>query len=117
MTTTLDQSKYLSKYLDIDTADCVYIWDYVVEKYLLLTGKYEEYEAIKDDVTPAWSLNALLQLLPFDKEKWWKIEPNVLDGGYWCVIETNSGHIVKEFCGNEIIDAVYDMICWLMEND
>lgn len=118
MTTTLEQSRFLAKYLDNDTSDCVYLWDHTVSKYHLLTGSYEEWSPLKKDVTPAWSLNALLKLLPYDKEKWWTIQPNVLseDHKYWCTLQTNSGHIIKEFCGDEIIDAVYYMICWLMEN-
>jgi hypothetical protein len=64
--------------------------------------------SIKDmtvEVLPCWSLAALLKLIP---------NFNMFKRTIECRIETTN-HLVDKAC--EPIDAAFEMICWLKENN
>lgn len=132
--TSLEQSKKLIELgIDADTADMVYLRSYFFEEseeYNLLVGSYYEGYAQKDDGSlvplfdehiPAWSLSALLGLMPklYD-------EDDLNDGGcqpvlckgfdnnMWHVVYRSTMYITGWYC--EPIDAAFDMVCWLLEN-
>ena len=64
---------------------------------------------------PAWSLSALLEVMPKSFKRWCLIS-NMKDY-YWCTFEQNDGHIIKEFYAEKPIIAAFEMVCWLLENN
>lgn len=116
--TSLKQSKKLIELgIDVNTADMRYSplnpdipWVWV--------GK----PLIEKDAIPAWSLAALLGLMP----KLYEFENDPNDGGCqpnlckgwdnnkWHVVYRSSIYITEWY--NDPIDAVFEMVCWLKEN-
>lgn len=136
--TSLEQSKRLIELgIDADTADMVYFKSYFFEEseeYSLLVGSYHEGYAEKDDGSlvpvidehiPAWSLSALLELIPpylgdfkdgidfgFSKAmngKWYSAH-------YIKFNDNGLASFNKTVTGDTAIDAAFDMVCWLLEN-
>lgn len=137
--TDINQSKKLIELgIDVDTSDMVYIKSYFLdeeeEEYNLLVGSYHEGYAEKDDGSliplfdehiPAWSLSALLELIPpylgefkdginfgFSKAmncKWYSAHYIKLDN-------TGLATFTKTVTGDTAIDAAFEMIVWLKEN-
>ena len=109
--TDLEQSrKLLSFKIDKNTADMHYFSDgYNPIKldvgYSAENAKF--YRGTKNEYIPAWSLTALLKLMP-----------SRIDGSYtkltklheygWCI----EGHQKV----GEPVDAAFEMVCWLLEN-
>ena len=118
--TSLDQSKKLIELgIDVSTAD-MYWWNNTEEK------RYEpsviDYGFSDMDIS-AWSLNALLELMP-------KNESLTIDlclGGsngmehtfdWFCTCDENEDpYDYKTFHSDNPIDAAFEMICWLKENN
>lgn len=107
----LEQSKKLEEFLPLETADMY--WDYGYDG-----KKYEYYLMVMDDqfddvCIPAWSLAALLELI-------WengctsvsipKLYQNKPEGGWYILAE--GLHYETSTC-NCIIDAAFEMVCWL----
>lgn len=148
--TDIPQSKRLIELgIDVDTSDMVYLRSYFEDEgeYNLLVGSYHEGYMEKDDGTlipvfdehiPAWSLSALMNLLPSEFTevgKYSKTTYNIHirkyalsenvdlhqiaygnykwheDGEYTWSDMVNTGE--KE----NLIDAAFEMICWLKENN
>ncbi len=137
--TDLDQSKKLAEILAIESADYHYIAQgetAYVYPYTLSSDAIEQYKNIK--YIPCWSLAALMNLLPSEftekgeySETTYKIDIRKYaltddvdiyqiaygnyrwfkDGSNIWVDMVNSGE------REELIDAVFQMICWLKEND
>lgn len=106
--TDLEQSRKLVKMkLDKNTADMHYFSDgYNPTKldvgYSAENAKF--YRGTKNEYTPAWSLSALLKLIP---------NFNMFKRTIECRIETTS-HLVDKAC--DPIDAAFEMVVWLLEN-
>ena len=101
--TDLEQSRKLAEILPIESAD-MYYSKHSLENYyspIPLIGKYSN---IRNDI-PCWSLAALLKLIP---------NFNMFKRTIECRIETTN-HLVDKAC--EPIDAAFEMICWLKENN
>ena len=112
--TSLEQSQILIELgIDADTADIIYnLFD---ESYIRNDTPIDKYH------TPAWSLSALMELMPklYD-------EDDINDGGCQPVLckgfDNNMWHVVYRetiygtdwYC--DPIDAAFDMVCWLLEN-
>ncbi len=125
--TSQEQSKKLIELgIDVNTADMMWDdWSLIDEGWKLSVGYYPEIE--KDygrKCYPAWSLTALLELMPFQI-----IEDNKRYGfkqykGYNSQGETycfeyvsNIGTTLYEtYHLNNPIDAAFEMVCWLLEN-
>ena len=127
--TDLEQSKVLAKMLPIESADMY--WDYDVQKH-------EDYPMIMDDqfdnlCIPAWSLAALLDVLPNEIitdnrfECHYQIHIRKYDGYdnttlYQIAYGNNRGSsgswhdMINTGEKENLIDAVFQMICWLKEN-
>lgn len=103
--TDIEQSRKLAKFLPIESADMYYDRDGLPS----LIDKYVTHESIKNDkyhhLIPCWSLAALLKLIP---------NFNMFKRTIECRIETTN-HLVDKAC--EPIDAAFEMICWLKENN
>jgi hypothetical protein len=111
--TTIEQSKKLIDLgLSADTADMYYYKENIFNNalavfngQLLVRGNSE----LKDeDTTPAWSLTALLSMLP----KSLIYTPNPLLNGYCC---KNLEYDVETY-GDDSINAAFKMMCYLLEN-
>ena len=101
--TDISQSKKLAKILPLESAD-MYYWcadHYPKEDWIIEVGKPDDnYECIC-----AWSLSALLRLIPTF---------NMFKRTIECRIETTD-HVIDKAC--DPIDAAFEMICWLKENN
>lgn len=123
--TTVEQSKKLIELgIDVDTSDMVYLKSYFEEEgeYNLLTGSYHEGYMEKDDGSlipifdehiPAWSLSALLDLMPNVKGHYPELCRGKLTGQYYMWIENTFD---TQMFDNPI-DAAIEMIVWLKENN
>lgn len=123
--TSMEQSKKLIELgIDINTADMHYsTWTILNEgEYILSPNQGETIEELQEDygnqVIPAWSLSALLELMPTDDKK----------DEYYVDIESHSDyHIVSyrncwdgcihsEYSEESLLDAAFEMVIWLKEN-
>ncbi len=109
--TSLEQSKKLMELgIDINTADMHYsTWTILNEgEYILSPNQGETIEELQEDygnqVIPAWSLSALLRLMP---------NFNMFKRTIECRIETTN-HLIDKAC--DPIDAAFEMVVWLKEN-
>jgi hypothetical protein len=143
--TDLEQSKKLAEILPLESADMCYKcvgedpYDVVLRPYSEWKEEYKGLLVGKEvDVIPCWSLAALMNLLPSEftekgeySETTYKIDIRKYaltddvdiyqiaygnyrwfkDGSNIWVDMVNSGE------REELIDAVFQMICWLKEND
>ena len=118
--TTIEQSKKLIELgVDINTADIIYTTFYgKVDKDLPIPK--EVYDMIKspinrDKIIFAWSLTALLEYAKYAyKEGYIAIESCVGDDERWQVaIYSYEEGSVKAFEELKLIDAAFQMVCWL----
>lgn len=116
--TDIEQSKKLLELgIDRNTAD-MYCW---------YSGKRYYIEAMDDDdfneeEGPAWSLTALLGLMPKLYEEYndpddGGCQPNLCkgwDNNQWHIVYRSSIYITEWY--NDPIDAAFEMIVWLLKN-
>lgn len=124
--TYVEQTKKLIELgIDINTADLTII-DLPIQggdrfKFISSRLPNDTFPSITDgksEKVPAWSLSALLGLMPTDDKK----------DEYYVDIESHSDyHIVSyrncwdgcihsEYSKESLLDAVFEMVCWLLEN-
>ena len=116
--TTIGQSKHLLELgLDPNSANMYYPY--------LGAGQYGdtprvgfpiEYSGGRD--IPAWSLSALLEVMP-NNDYWEICLWQYKDQRWQCVfddVEFSNGE-TKAFVADTPIDAAYEMLCWLLENN
>ena len=127
--TTIEQSKKLIELgIDVNTADMHYsTWTILNEgEYILSPNQGQTIEELQEDygnqIIPAWSLSALLGLMP----KLYEFENDPDDGGcqpnlckgwdnnQWHIVYRSSIYITEWY--DEPLDAAFEMICWLKEN-
>ena len=109
--TTIEQSKKLIKLgIDVKTADMI---------HNILGEPYVRHDTLVDEYhTPAWSLSALLELIP-DKI-------SISNESYYLSFTKKSvefrgpitwdGQKAKSFEMDNTLDAAFEMVCWLLEN-
>lgn len=121
--TSLEQSQKLIELgVDVNTADMCYIngkpnIGFLSEEYKMFGDN------ILSDYWPAWSLGTLMGLMP----KLYEFENDPDDGGcqpnlckgwdnnQWHIVYRSSIYITEWY--DEPIDAVFEMVCWLKENN
>lgn len=118
--TSIEQSKKLIELgIDVNTADMY--WDYDF-------GKYEDWSKVMDEMfdytcIPAWSLSALLDLLPqsVEDEEYRRYDQHIhrdLDNTYW--IEYKKGFyqspLYDTYCSEELVDVCVEMLETLTKN-
>lgn len=123
--TTISQSKKLLELgIDAKTADMSWYKPNAMYPFELHT-KYIGHMTMKgDELIPAWSLSALLNLMPKDRF----IEIELSYGGFsvnpleyikkWFISFENEKDYeldIKTFSSEHPIDAVFEMVCWLLE--
>ena len=127
--TSIEQSQKLVELgIDIDTADMMWDdWNLIDEGWKLSIGYYPE---IKKDYGrkcyPAWSLSALLELIPSYlgdfKDGIDFIFSKAINGKRYSAeyIKFNNNGLAifnhKTVTGDTAIDAVFGIVCWLLEN-
>ena len=125
--TSIEQSKKLIELgLDVKTADMNYSTFYgAVSKSLPMPKEvyeYFKYPIDGDKYVPAWSLSALLGLMP----KLYEFESDPEDGGcqpnvckgwdnnQWHIVYRSSIYITEWY--DSPLDAAFEMVCCLKEN-
>ena len=125
--TSIEQSKKLIELgLDVNTADM--FWD-------LLDGDepdekipnccWDRFDITINEFVPAWSLSALLELNPFqiiennNRFAFYQVKGlNKQGETYRFGYKTNNNSFLFETSWhNDVIDATFEMICWLKENN
>ena len=110
--TSLDQSKKLIELgIDVNTAD-MYWLNAKCDEYLQSLTPY----VIDDDLNlsvdiPAWSLSALMELMNCNC---YNVSLNC-HGAEWN-IKFDDSEKYKDFTKDYIVDAAFEMVCWLLEN-
>ena len=125
--TSIEQSKKLIELgIDINTADM--FWD-------LLDGDepdekipnccWDRFDITINEFVPAWSLSALLELNPFqiiennNRFTFYQVKGlNKQGETYRFGYKTNNNSFLFETSWhNDVIDATFEIICWLKENN
>ena len=123
--TSIEQSKKLIELgIDINTADMCYRYKWYNNNFILLPCAENAREPITEDI-PAWSLVALEKLMPFQL-----IENNNRYGFYqvkgfnkqgetyrFGYKSNDNSFLFETSWSNNLIDAAFEMICWLKENN
>lgn len=114
--TDLKQSKKLMELgIDANTADMCHRYRWSNNSFILLPCAEKAREPITGDI-PAWSLSALLSVLPRIEHLRPSIDLNPkLDSNEVAIYyhSEDSPYIVRD----NLIDAAFEMICWLKENN
>ena len=133
--TSLEQSKKLIELgIDVNTADM--FWDTLFAKKPEAQVNNHHYIDEYDDEhkVPAWSLSALLDLLPSSLSLYPEAtEEGIKEGKYRSsdLIASKEGYLRKRYDGDyqyrydgikvvgdfqSSLDATFEMVCWLLEN-
>ena len=124
--TSIEQSKKLIELgIDVNTADMVYCIELYKEGWKYSNEAYPIDGTLEGDDIPAWSLSALLELIPpylgefsegidfgFGKAmngKWYSAH-------YLQYLQDDNMKSVKTVTGDTAVDAAFEMVCWLKEN-
>lgn len=122
--TTIEQSKKLIELgINVNTADMWWQTSneegvYEQENPRLLVGSVPKYMMEYLIPIPAWSLSALLELMPTDDKKDEYYVDTESHSDYHTVSYRNcwDGCIHSEYSEESLLDAAFEMICWLLEN-
>lgn len=114
--TSIEQSKKLIELgIDVNTAD-MYWWHTSLRYYLeaMDDGDFNEEEGH----VRAWSLSALLGLMPTDDKRDEYYVDTESHSDYHTVSYRNcwDGCIHSEYSEESLLDAAFKMVCWLLEN-
>ena len=118
--TSYEQSKsLLALGLDPNTADMKYDprWDIPV---IISEDDYDNHlnydpEFENTDI-PAWSLSALLELIPDELQDNHFLTLEKEKDEYCCCFEDINGNSFNHFFGNNAIDVAFEMMCWLLDS-
>ena len=117
--TDLEQSnKFIELGIDMNTAD--FMWEYNPDKETYWNKPtiipIDNYIFIND--IPAWSLSALIGLMPTDDKKDEYYVDTESHSNYHTVSYRNcwDGCIHSEYSEESLLDAAFEMVCWLLEN-
>jgi hypothetical protein len=118
--TTIEQSKrFLELWLDPKTADMVWV-RYAAGGYRLEVLHRELFERIMETDIPAWSLSALLEVMPsnIDDYDLYITKHKYVDGGHGYNVEYNRGFtisVLHKETNRDLVTAAYEMVCYLLE--
>ncbi len=118
--TDLSQSRKLAEILLIESADMYRVFENNAETRVYFGKTPTAYFVCK----PCWSLAALLEVLPNNEhvettlsKGGWKIEPPEYINTWWCEYEDNESLTEFNVSAENPIDACYEMILKLKENN
>ena len=138
--TTIEQSKKLAKFLPLDTADQCFLNDGTaikaeINSYAVAMKLWKEHYI---EIIPCWSLAALMKLLPSKftergrySETTYKIDirkyaltddVDLYQIAYGSIKFDVDGHdsfkdMINTGQKEDLLDAAFQMICWLKENN
>lgn len=105
--------------IDVKSADMH--WQYIEKDNGQLQWFYlpKDFSINENESIPAWSLSALLGLMPTDDKKDEYYVDTESHSDYHTVSYRNcwDGCIHSEYSTESLINAAFEMICWLKEND
>lgn len=105
--TSIDQSQKLIELgIDVNTADMCHRYRWSNNSFMNLPCAEKAREPITGDI-PAWSLSALLGLIPPGNI----LLRDALNGKYKCINMVDSSYY------DNPLDAAFEMVCWLKENE
>ena len=120
--TDLEQSKKLSEFLPLETADMYWEYDFTEHECVIkVMDKHFD-----DTCIPAWSLSALLELIPpylGELSEGIDFEFSKSMNGKWYsarYIQLNDDKAItfnKVVTGDTAVDAAFEMVVWLKENN
>lgn len=117
--TTIEQSKKLIELgVDVNTADMHYsTWTILNGNFILSSNQGETIEELQEDygnqIIPAWSLSALLELIQDDI----KIEKTLFDqSDMFTHSIIGDAYEYRSHEHETLVDAAFEMVCWLLEN-
>ena len=116
--TSIEQSQKLIELgIDVNTADMLWTYDFTVNDINGLNVISNHLKPEENDV-PAWTLTALLRLMPTDDKKDEYYVDTESHSDYHIVSYKNcwDGCIHSEDSEESLLDAAYEMIVWLKEN-
>lgn len=104
--TDINQSKKLIELgIDINTADMLWTYDFIVNDINGLNVISEQLKPEEKDI-PAWSLTALMELIPPGNI----LLRDALNGKYKCINTIDSDY------GDNPVDVAFEMVVWLKQN-
>lgn len=115
--TSLKQSQKLIELgIDVKTADMYYSFDYNVEEYdedaqIIPKSELGQHFSLFPEDVAAWSLTALMELM---NRNCYNVSLNC-HGAEWNV-KFDDSEEYKDFTKDYAVDAVFEMIVWLLEN-
>lgn len=113
--TSLEQSnKLIELGIDVSTADMY--WWYSGRRYYVESMDDDDFN--KESDIPAWSLSALLGLMPTDDKKDEYYVDTESHSDYHTINYRNcwDGCIHSEYSEESLLDVAFEMVCWLKEN-
>jgi len=119
--TTIEQSRCLLELgLDPKSADMVWV-RYAAGGYRLEVLHRELFERIMETDIAAWSLSALLEVIPSNIGDYdlYITKHKYVDCGYGYNVEYNRGFtisVLHKETSRDLVTAAYKMVCWLLEN-
>ena len=120
--TSLEQSKKLLELgIDRNTADMYHHYDEDFGQFDLPQiiddgeGSFNTHHILFPKDIPAWSLTALLEVLPDELEEGYYLTLNKEGKEYCCCYEDNNGNSFKHTFADNPVDACYEMILKLHE--
>lgn len=116
--TDIEQSKKLAEILPLESADMYWEYNHNIHTYddiprMLVVNNWDDY--YNKDI-PAWSLNALLELMPIETHLY-KMQDEDNYTKHYYKVGSFDGKGWIELNNTLAIDAVYEMVCWLKENN
>jgi len=116
--TDIEQSKKLVEILPLESADMHYsTWTILDGEFIVSPNQGCTIENLREDygnqIIPCWSLAALLSVIKSVNDNTYTLI-GTLDGGAMISFEEVTNVTFQE---EEIIDAVFEMLVWLKEND
>jgi hypothetical protein len=116
--TSIEQSlKLIELGIDVNTAD-MYYPNRVGGHNYPLPIEYKMGLPLLSQEIPAWSLSALLGLMPTDDKKDEYYVDTESHSDYHTVSYRNcwDGCIHSKYSEESLLDAAFEMVCWLLEN-
>ena len=122
--TDIEQSKELAKILPVESADMSWAGTGLGNPF----ARTIPCKGYPEEICPCWSLAALLDVLPpylfeFERGIDLNVYPNLNGKGWHCsympnAIENMKNDKFKQITnGDNLIDAAFEMICWLKKNN
>ena len=116
--TSIEQSQRLIELrIDVNTADMYYYnsdWEWHKTPNII-----ESIDDLDEHTIPSWSLSALLELMPTDDKKDEYYVDTESHSDYHTVSYRNcwDGCIHSEYSKESLLNAAFEMVCWLKENE